>query len=213
MIPTYVLSLEDRKDRREAFSLPWDYTYLLQNRITHPSPQKNKIGHWGAILAHKQAVEIAHKENYSQVLVVEDDAEYLGGSIPDFGFVTMLAGFPNSRENVHFNPEKNCFSSRGYGWHGAHAVVYNKKSYPAILDSITDRRQVEESRPLLPCYGIDFWLGIQMGVDIPFEPVFRTKDMGSDISAERGNLMLQKKHDQFFASAQPLLRPITTKNN
>lgn len=139
---TLVVSLKDRQDRRDAFSLPWEYEFVLQDRIINPRLTKGfGTSNLGAAAAHRSAIQIAKDRGVDEVLVLEDDAVYIPympkGSI---GEVTFLGGI-----KTPFTSAVKC----GEGEYSvtnisaAHAVIYRKSIFDKILREIPSNEQVQ----------------------------------------------------------------------
>ena len=167
---TYVISLKERSDRREKFSMPFDYEFLLQDRVTNVVGIDWSLANLGCMLGHRQAVKLAKDEGLTGVLVLEDDAELVGNMPKELSYtaITFLGG-------------------NFYGTHviGSHAVYYPASSFDYLLNTLPtlDQLQASEHPPMLEPY--DTWLS-KHGVD--YRNIFKSFD------EEQGDIPHGGKH-------------------
>lgn len=139
---TYVISLKERSDRREKFSMPFTYEFLLQDRVTGVIGIDWSLSNIGCMLGHRQAIQLAKDQGLDQVLVLEDDAELIN-KIPDkmSNAITFLGG------NKH----------DGYIV-GSHAVYYHSSAFDYLLKVLPTLEQLQELKhpPMIDPY--DVWL-------------------------------------------------------
>jgi hypothetical protein len=142
---TYVISLKERSDRREKFSLPCDYEFLLQDRVTGVHGVRWCLANLGCMLGHRQAIQLAKEQGLDEVLVLEDDAKLENG-IPNKmpHAVTFLGGDKHHGYIV-----------------GSHAVYYHSSSFDPLLEALPTLEQLQDSKhpPMLDPY--DLWLSRQ----------------------------------------------------
>jgi hypothetical protein len=159
---TYVISLKERADRREKFSMPFEYEFLIQERLTKVLGISWSLANLGCMLGHRQAIQLAKDQGLDAVLVLEDDAE-LVGEIP--------SGMP---EPVTF------LGGDTHGTHiiGSHAVCYQRSSFDPLLNALPTLEQLQAAKhpPMFEPY--DAWLSRGAG----YVDVFKSFDEdGGDI--------------------------------
>ena len=139
---TYVISLRKRSDRRKQLSLPFDYEFLLQDRLTGVAGIGWSLANLGCMLGHRQAIELAKKQKLEEVLVLEDDAR-LVAEIPKEmpSPITFLGG---DNQGTHII--------------GSHAVYYHSSTFQTILEQLPTLTQLQASEHPYMLDPYDVWL-------------------------------------------------------
>lgn len=140
---TYVISLHERSDRREKFFLPFDFEFLLQDRVTGVVGIDWSLANLGCMLGHRQAIQLAKDHELDEVLVLEDDAE-LVGEMPTglhSDFPTFLGGDIQGKNVV-----------------GSHAVYYPSSVFDELLKLLPSKEQLQNSEHPCMLDPYDLWL-------------------------------------------------------
>lgn len=142
MIPTFVISLRGRGDRRKAFSLPWECEFILQDRIINDNIEDGfSRSNLGAACAHRSAVAKAKELGLPEVLVLEDDAVYISGSpVKSLGKITFLGGIATP----YTEAVKSGESLKVKNISAAHAIIYREDSYDRVLQNIPTNEQANK---------------------------------------------------------------------
>ena len=160
---TYVISLKERSDRRDRFSLPFDYKFLLQDRVTGVMGIDWCLANLGCMLGHKQAIQLAKDQKLDEVLVLEDDAELIGKMPEEMpNAITFLGG------DLH-----------GSNIVGSHAVYYHSSIFDRLLKLIPSLEQLQESQHPCMMNPYDLWLS---SFEVGYINIFKSFD------EENGNI-------------------------
>ena len=127
--------------------MPFDYEFLLQDRVTGVIGVDWSLANIGCMLGHRQAIQLAKDQGLDEVLVLEDDAELVGEMPTTFSHaITFLGGDKHGEQIV-----------------GSHAVYYHSSIFDAMLKVLPTLEQLQslEYPPMLDPY--DLWLS-QQGV-------------------------------------------------
>lgn len=178
-IPCVVVSLESNKTRRENLSLPFDYSIRIQNPIQGINAVNGRaLRIIGCMEAHKDAVRHAMSRNYPAILVLEDDAVFIGDD-PDEIYsehpVTFLGGesLPSTRKE----------GETAYSVARTTAVIYRKDSYEKVLSIPPSIERLRESRIPVGGRHIDLVLSND-GVALSKRKLFTHSDCPSSIGHE-----------------------------
>ena len=149
---TYVISLKERQDRRDRFHLPFEYEFLIQERLTGVVGIDWSLGNLGCMLGHRQAVELAKQQGLNEVLVLEDDADIKSELPKKFPFpLTFLGGdFTEGSQELHNERFTNIV--------GSHAVYYHKSTFDYLLQTLPSLAQLRELKDPFMLEPYDIWL-------------------------------------------------------
>jgi len=161
---TYVISLHERSDRREKFSLPFDFEFLLQDRVTGVVGIDWSLANLGCMLGHRQAIQLAKDQGLDEVLVLEDDAELVGEMPTELhsDFPTFLGG------DIH-----------GENVVGSHAVYYPSSVFNHLLKLLPSLEQLQSIEHPCMLDPYDLWLS---NFKVGYNNIFKSFDEdGGDI--------------------------------
>lgn len=161
----YVLSLRDRKDRRDAMrramtGLEFSWITAVDGKtLKHHPDKKLTRGEMGCFLSHANAwYEIARSlpEDDAVALVLEDDADVSREKVqamaravkdaPD-DFDALFVG-----HNVTWVHGKGVVNPSSAPIHGAQAVLYTRRGATKLLQA------AGEMPEKLPCEPVDYWI-------------------------------------------------------
>ncbi len=152
--PILVINLERRKDRREHikaqsenYSFDYSIVYAVDgNELTY-IPNGLRPGEYALLLSHKNCLEIAKKNSFKQVVILEDDAEFT--EFFNFRLDSDMEYIPNDWEVIYLGanhyrlgagsirPEvisKNII--RVFSSFCTHAMVINSSIYDLVINEI-----------------------------------------------------------------------------
>ncbi len=204
MVKTYIISLRDRKDKRDKLALDFPHTFLLQERAAPKWGIGWVRGDTGCALGHRQAVELAFIRDLPAVLVLEDDAvpvdpDYVPTLEDATHPVTFLGGEPLP-ESVY-----DVEAGTVVGVVGTHAVLYRADAYRDILEGVPGFFERVRHRSQLPVdVPYDHWLS-RRGVGFKNRFV-QNFSLGSDIregAATKGTLGNGKIEEILNKQLQP----------
>ena len=149
---TYVISLKERQDRRDRFHLPFEYEFLIQERLTGVVGIDWSLGNLGCMLGHRQAVELAKQQGLNEVLVLEDDADIKSELPKKFPFPLTFLGGDFTEGSQELNNER--FTNIV----GSHAVYYHNSTFDYLLQTLPSLVQLRELKDPFMLEPYDIWL-------------------------------------------------------
>lgn len=149
------INISERKDRKMHLLKALDI--FNKNKITRISAIKNEINPvLGCTLSHQKAIKYAKEHNYSNVLILEDDAVW--SNVTD-GFNVFEKLVKNPYDVIMFggtHAKVNKKSHRVYFAHSAHAYLVHHTYYDSLLEYID--KVLQASKPIVDTnnsYAID----------------------------------------------------------
>lgn len=175
-IPVVVVSLESAKERREALDLPFEYEVLLQKPITGvPAASSVALGIIGCTEAHKNAVRYAKEKNAPAILVLEDDAVWIGDDPSEIKCDAPIIFL--GAEAVR----GTCFDAKtrvAYNVQRTVAVIYRRDAYEKVINLPPTIERLRASKIPVGGRDIDKVLSVD-GVHLSKRKLFRTSEAPS----------------------------------
>jgi len=76
-IPVLYINLEKRKDRKEHIEKQFEDFHNVERVDAIDTNDENKSGYFGCVLSHIKCLELARDRNYDEVIICEDDFEFV----------------------------------------------------------------------------------------------------------------------------------------
>lgn len=139
-IPVLYINLEKRTDRKEHIEKQFeDFEYVERVEAvdtTAPSARANKSGYLGCVLSHIKCLELARDRNYDEVIISEDDFEFVKKDLiyPTIDFdVFMLEVLVKKKETLNGSNTINDYIRILKGEHTGCYLV-KKHYYQTLID-------------------------------------------------------------------------------
>jgi hypothetical protein len=189
-ITPIVVSLNSNEARRNALNLPFDYLLRLQPKITDIDASERVRGIVGCMEAHKDAIRYAKVRKLPAILVLEDDAVWVGKDLSEIRAeapITFLGADPIPQ--TKFDPDKRI----AHNVVRTTAVIYRADAYDDVLGIYPTIERLRASNIPVGGQHIDLVLS-RNGVKLSKHKLFTHSGAPSSI----GNADLQTTTQQIY---------------
>ena len=156
-IPTLFINLDKRKDRKDHIENQLkDFKSVERIQAIDTS---DTSGYFGCVLSHIKALEYAKEKNYDEVIIFEDDFEWIDKDkfvYPEFDFdVCMISGKIKKKEFMSWNYNRVL--------DGRHTDCYlvKKHFYDKLIDNFRQGYEKLKKNNVHANYIDVYWLSLQ----------------------------------------------------
>ena len=156
-IPVLYINLEKRKDRKEHIENEFkDFENVERIEAVDTS---DTSGYFGCVLSHIKALERAKEKDYDEVIICEDDFEWINKDkfiYPDFEFdVCMVSGKINNKEVI------DCNYNRVLDGRHTDCYIIKKHFYDTLIDEFKNSHEKLKQKFALENYIDVHWVQLQ----------------------------------------------------
>ena len=156
-IPVLYINLNKRKDRRKQIESELQGFRNIER--VEAIDTCTTSGYFGCVLSHIKAINIAKEKGYNEVLICEDDFEFVNRDkfvYPDIDFdVCMISGKINEKEFINWNYNKVI--------DGRHTDCYIIRNhyYDTLINNFTESYEKLKEEDTHKYYLDVYWLNLQ----------------------------------------------------
>lgn len=195
----YCINLEERPDRWALMQNEFE-RLGIQKKVNRFKAIKHQRGSIGCNLSHKKIVEIAKSKNLKNVLIFEDDCEFVSKSL--FFLYKSIIALEKKEWDIFFlggrlkdKAEKIANNLLKANIRGCQSFAINNKAYDKILGlNPYAYEELGSNKPWMGCF--DAWYGENLNAYIVYPLMTVQRESQSDI----GNCYCDWKKDLYFES-------------